>query len=75
MKFNSAVTWISIILGLLGSFGSGYMFYLNNSNTSIDVTPIPLKNDLKENVENSVGLGDNIIHNDLPEKNHSTNYI
>lgn len=75
MKLNSAVTWISIILGLLGSFGSGYMFYLNNSNTSIDVTPIPLKND-KENVENSVGLGDNIIiHNDLPEKNQTTNYI
>lgn len=76
MKLNSAVTWISIIVGLLGSFGSGYMLYINNSNTSIDVTPMPLKNDVKENVENSIGLGDNIIiHNDLPEKNNSTNYI
>lgn len=76
MKLNSAVTWISIIIGLLGSFGSGYMFYVNNSNMSVDVTPIPLKNNVKENVENSVGLGDNIItHNDKQEKNQTTNYI
>lgn len=77
MKLNSAVTWISIILGLFGSFGSGYMFYVNNSNTSIDVTPMTLPENVEtENVKNSVGLSDNLkIHNDLAKKNIATNYI
>lgn len=73
MKLNSAFTWISLILGLLGSIGSGFMLYSNKSNTSVDVTPIK---DIKENGDNSIGLGDNIIiHNNLSEKNDSTNHI